>query len=125
MAGTVCGDVAEQMRDHALRQIIGLDLIGDGEMLQLRHQAPVSTDDSAYEALVRKMVQSALFAVTLASRIDQCQIARMAKRRDFSVTRGDEPLFDGDSDFLSEADADEASGSQCVAITDEFHRVGC
>jgi hypothetical protein len=34
MAGTVRGDVAEQMRDHTLRQIIGLNLVGDGEMLQ-------------------------------------------------------------------------------------------
>ena len=124
MAGPVCGDVAEQMRDHALRQIIGLDLVGDGEMLQLWHQAPVSTDDFAYEALVREMVQSALLAVTLACRIDQRQIARMAGRRGFGVARGDEPLLDGDSDFLSEADADEASGRQRVAIADEFHRVG-
>ena len=56
MAGPVRGDVAEQMRNHALRQIIGLDLVGDGEMLQLRHQAPVAADDSAYEPLMREMV---------------------------------------------------------------------
>jgi hypothetical protein len=31
----------------------------------------------------------------------------------------------GDGDFLSEADADEASGRQRVAVADEFHRVGC
>ena len=125
MAGPVRGDVAEQMRDHALRQIIGLDLVGDGEMLQLRHQAPVAADDSAHEPLVREMVQSALLAVALACRIDQCQIARMARRRGFGVARGNEPLLDRDGDFLGEADADEASGRQRVAIADEFHRVGC
>ena len=85
MAGSVRSNVAEQMRDHALRQIIGLDLVGDGEMLQLRHQAPVATDDSAHEPLVREMVQSALLPVALACRIDQRQIARMARRWGFGV----------------------------------------
>ncbi len=37
MARPVCGDVAKEVRDHALRQIIGLYLVGDGEMLQLWH----------------------------------------------------------------------------------------
>src|SRR5208283_5031806 len=90
MAGPVRGDVAEQMRDHALRQIIGLDLVGDGKMLQLRHESPVSTDDSAHEPLMREMVQPALFAVTLTCRIDQRQIAWMAGRRGFGVARGNE-----------------------------------
>ena len=125
MAGPVRGDVAEQVRDHALRQIIGLDLIVDRELLQLRHQAPVAADDFAHEPLVRKMVQSTLLAVALACRIDQCQVARMSKRRSFGATRGNESLLDGNCDFFGEADADEASGRQRVAIADEFHRVGC
>ena len=32
------GDVAEQVADHALRQVVGLDLVVDGELLQLRHR---------------------------------------------------------------------------------------
>ena len=42
----VRGDVAEQMRNHALRQVIGLDLVGDGELLQFWHKAPVPPDHS-------------------------------------------------------------------------------
>src|SRR4249919_3112930 len=70
------------------------------------------------------MVQSTLLAVALACRIDQCQVARMARRRAFGVARGNESLLDGNGDFLGEADADEASGRQSVAIADEFHCVG-
>ena len=34
------GDVAEQVRDHALRQVVGLDLARDGQRLQLRARGP-------------------------------------------------------------------------------------
>ena len=44
VAGAARGDVAEQMRDHALRQIVGLDLVGDGELLQLRRETPMAAD---------------------------------------------------------------------------------
>jgi hypothetical protein len=47
----------------------------------------------------------------------------MAGRRGFGVARGNESLLDGDFDFLSEADADDASGR--LAVADELHRVGC
>ena len=46
------GDVAEQVRDHALRQVVGLDLVRDRERLQLRHESPVAADD-ALEAAPR------------------------------------------------------------------------
>ena len=42
--GLAGGDVAEKVGDHALRQIVGLDLVGDRQVLQLRHQAPVPAD---------------------------------------------------------------------------------
>ena len=50
MPGPMRGDVAEQMRDHALRQIVGLDLVGDGEVLQLRHETPMAADDPLDQA---------------------------------------------------------------------------
>ena len=37
VAGPVRGDIAEQMGDHALRQVVGLDFVGDGQFLQPRH----------------------------------------------------------------------------------------
>src|SRR5689334_18624606 len=41
-AGLAGGDVAEQVREHALRQVIGLDLVGDRELLQRGDQPPVA-----------------------------------------------------------------------------------
>ena len=72
------GDVAEQMSDHTLRQVVGLDLVGNSQMLQLRHKAPMAADDSLDQALVGKMIKPTLVAVALAGRIDEREIARMA-----------------------------------------------
>jgi len=35
MAGPMGGDVAEQMRDDALGQVVGFDLVGDRQLLHL------------------------------------------------------------------------------------------
>src|ERR1700730_11084981 len=40
MAGTVGRDVAKQMGDNALREVVGFYLVGNGQLLKLRHQAP-------------------------------------------------------------------------------------
>ena len=48
------GDVAEQVRDDALRQVVGLDLVIDGELLQLGAQAPVAADDALDQPLVSR-----------------------------------------------------------------------
>ena len=72
------GDVAEQVRDHALRQVVGLDLVGDRERLQLRHQAPVAADDALDQPVVAEVVEAALLAVALAGGVDERQVARRA-----------------------------------------------
>ena len=47
VTGLAGGDVAEEVGDDALRQVVGLDLAGHGQRLQLRHQAPVAADRRA------------------------------------------------------------------------------
>ena len=71
MAGLAGGDVAIEMRDDALRQVVGLDLASDRQRLQLRHQAPVSADDASDQPAMGEMVQPAFLAVALPGRIDQ------------------------------------------------------
>ena len=44
------GDVAEQVRDHALRQVVGLDLVADRERLQLGHETPMAADHAPDQA---------------------------------------------------------------------------
>ena len=42
MAGPVGRDMLEHVGDDALRQIVRFDLVRNGELLQLRYQAPVA-----------------------------------------------------------------------------------
>jgi hypothetical protein len=65
VAGLVGGDVAKQVRDHALRQVVGLDPVGDRERLQLGHQPPVAADHALDQSFVTKVIQAAFLAVAL------------------------------------------------------------
>ena len=79
MTGSPSRDVAKQMRDDALGQVVGLDLIGKCQLLQLRNQAPMSADHPPDQSLVGQMVEPAIPAISLAGGIDQRQIARIPK----------------------------------------------
>ena len=85
--GRFGGDVAEQVRNHALREVVRFDLVGDGEPLQLRHESPVAADDATDQALMAKMIESALFAVALARGIDQREISRLVRSPGMSLLR--------------------------------------
>ena len=78
-------DVAEQVRDDALRKVVGLDLVGDRETLQLGHQSPVSADHPPHQPVVAEVIEPALLAVSLPGRIDQREIPRLAARLDDSA----------------------------------------
>ena len=104
------GDVAEQVRDHALRQVVRLDPVADGERLQLRHEAPVAADHALDEPVVPEMVEAALLAVALARRVDEREPARAADAVGRLLRRFEEALLQRDRDVLGEADADEAAG---------------
>src|SRR6516162_3158820 len=112
------------MGDHALRQVVGLDLVGHSEVLQLRNEAPMPSNDFLHQGLVGEMIESTFVAVPLAGGIDEREIARMTDGRSFDVARGEKTLLDRDRDLLGEADPNETASRQRIAITDELHRVG-
>ncbi len=112
-AGLAGGDVAEEMRDHPLRQVPGLDAPLDGELLQGGHQPPVAADHLRHQALVAQVVEPALLAVALAGGIHQGQVTGFSGLK--------EALLQGHGESLGEADADEAAGRQGVAVTDQVH----
>src|SRR6266581_9700626 len=103
------GDVAVQMRDHPLRQVVRLDLIGDGEPLQLRHQAPVAAYDTSDQAFVPEVIESAVLAIALARRVNQGEIAWLADRLEILLFGGKVEFLQSNRDFLGKADADEAT----------------
>jgi hypothetical protein len=116
------GDVAKQVRDHALRQVVGLDVAVHRERLQLGHEPPVTADDAAQEAAMAEVVETARLAVALAGGVDQRQRARRAAAG--LRFGGEEALLERDRDALGEADADEAAGRDGVAVMDQAHRLG-
>ena len=115
VAGPRGRDVAEQMRDDALRKVVGLDPVFDRETLQLGDQPPMSADHAPHQAVAPEVIEPTLLAVALSGRIDQRQIARPAVRNVLLLERHRDPL--------GEADADEATGRDRVAVADEAHRL--
>ena len=116
-------DVAEQMRDHALRQVVRLDLIADRERLQLRHEAPVTADHAFHEPRVAEVIEAAILAVALACSIDERQVARTADALRIVFRGVDEAVLERDGDVLGETDADEARRGDGVAIRESARRL--
>ncbi len=110
------GDVAKEVRDHALRQVPGLDPVLDRELAERRHQAPVAADHACHQAVVAEVVEAARLAVALPRRVDEAQPARRAL--------GEEALLERHRQPLGEADADEAAGGDGVAVAHELDRLG-
>ena len=110
------GDVAEQMRDHALRQVPGLDLVVHRQLLDARHQAPVPADHALEQARMAQVVEAALLAVALACGVDQREIAR--------GLRGFPALGQRHRNALGKADAHKSARGHGVAVVDELHGIG-
>ena len=107
-AGLARGDVAEQVRDHPLRQVVGLDLVLQREALELRAEPPVPADHPPHQPFVAEVVEAAPLPVALAGGVDQREITRPALFQ--------EPPLQLLRDGLGEADADEAAGSYSGAV---------
>ncbi len=126
LTGLARGDVPVQVRDHALRQVVRLDPVADGERLQLRHQAPVASDHALDEPVVPQMIEAALLAVPLPRRVHEREPARIADTVGRLPRRFEEALLQCDRNVLGEADADEAAGCNGVAVAYQCHRLaGC
>jgi len=122
MSRALCCDVAKKVRNHALRKVVRLDLIGNRQLLQFRHQTPVSPDDAPYQTFVAKMVEFAFVAVSLSRGIDQRQIARLVGVRNRLFTLREIELLDRQSDFLGEPDPDKAACGNRVPVS---YQAGC
>lgn len=108
MARLTCCDVAEQVRNDALRQVVSLDLIADGERLQFGHKAPVPPDHSLHEAEVTKVIETALLAIALTRRVNEREVARTSDTVWIVLGRIHEAVLERDGDVLGETYADEA-----------------
>ena len=115
-AGFARGDVAKQLGQHALGQVIGFDLVIDGERAEFGNQAPVAADDAFEKTRYREMVQTAVFAITLASAEYQGQVARLASPV--------EMCLECYGQVLRKSDADESAGGQRLTRLNQRRRRG-
>jgi hypothetical protein len=63
-------DVAKQLGDDALGEVIRLDVAIDGQALKPRNEPPVAADDPPNQTLVGKVIQALAGAVALTARVD-------------------------------------------------------
>ena len=123
MTGPFGRDVAEQVRDHALREIVCLDPVGNGETLQLRNQPPVPADHAPHQPFMAEMVEPTLLAIALARGIDEREIARLADLSAGLALPFDEmERLQRHRDLLGETDADEAAGRDGIAVAYQADR---
>jgi hypothetical protein len=119
------GNIAKEVGDHPLRQVVGLNAIGHRQLLQLGNQAPVTADDAADQAIVAEVVESPLLAIALSGRINERQVARMAEPVGIFTLPFKKKLFQRHGNVLGEADADETAGGDGVAVLNQTHRLAC
>ena len=98
------GNIAEEMRDDAERQIVGFDLLVERKVAQFRHERPMSADDAFDETFAREAIEAALLAVARRRREHQRQVLRRAGRLEAAQQRQDQLVRRADPDKARECD---------------------
>ena len=114
-AGAVRADLAEELRDHAERQVVRFDAPVDGERPELWHERPVSADRSSHQALVREAVEAAVLAVARRGGEHEREVLRAAGLAEARLERADKRL--------RRAGTDETRDRDGVAIAYERERL--
>ena len=113
-ADVVGGDVAVHVGDDALRQVVGLDLVGQSQVAQLGSAIPVAADHALDHALMAVVVAAGAVPVTLTGCEEQRQVTGMASLQ--------EPLLQSGGQRLGAGAADEAAGGNGIAVIDQQGR---
>ena len=119
MTRALGGDVAEEVRNNSLREVVRFQPVVDGEPLQFGYEAPVPADDATHQPFMAKVVEPPLFAIALARGINKSEISRLFARRNVfrQILR-----LQRHRNFLCKTDADRTAGRDRVAIANETHR---
>ena len=120
-ARLACRNVAKQMRDDPLRQVVGFDLVVDRQLLQRRNQPPMPTDDPPDQPGMTEVVEAAPLAITLSCGVDQCQVFGCAHT--VLLLGLQKTLLQRHGNGFGKADANKPAGGDGVAIMDQAHRL--
>ena len=113
-AGFAGGNVAEEVDDDALGEVVAFDLAGQGQLTDARGQSPVTADHAAQQALVTQMIEAATFPVALPGTIDQGEAARPAGAEKARLQAGGQRLRVPDPDEPADR---HGVASSCTAAT--------
>ena len=119
VAGAVGGDIPEQVRDHALREIISLNLVVDGQLLHFGYQAPVPTDNPLEKAVMTKVIEASLLSIPLTGGVNKGQILRLAAASGARFRDRNKQVLKCHRYPFRKADPDEASRRDRVAVPDQ------
>ena len=114
-SGPAGGDVAVEMGDHPLRQVVGLDLVGERQPADLGDQPPVAADRPLQQTVMAEPVETPLATVALAGGEHQGQAAGRPGLH--------ESPLQGQQQLLRRAVADETGVGEGIAVADNGDRL--
>ena len=107
---SVRGNFTVEMRNAAEWQIVGLNLVVQGEFGELRHQAPMSPHDALEQAFVRQTIESAVLAIPWRGGKHQREGGWVALLDEAPLKRKDQ--------LVRRSDADEARNAHRIVVAD-------
>ena len=110
-----CRDIPEKVCDDTLREIVGEDLVGPDERLEFGRQPDMAPYDSSHQALMAKVVEAPVLAVSLTGCIDNGQVSGLAGP--------EELILDLNGDLLGKSRSKETFRTDSISITNEAYRI--
>ena len=107
-ADVVRGDIAVHVRDNALRQVVGFNLVVQRQLTQTGRAVPVAADDALDHALMAVVVAAGAVTVALTGCKEQGQVVRVAGLK--------ETLFQRLGQGFRAGAADKTAGGDGVAV---------
>ena len=103
-AGFARGDVAVEVRDAALREVVGLDLVLQSELADARDQPPVPADHAPQQTVAAEPIQALPLAVPLPGGEDEGEVSGFGGLEEPPLQTGEQRLGNADTDETRRAD---------------------
>ena len=84
MSGAPGGDISEEMRDDALREIVGLNLVAIARCCSLGTRPQWPPTHTLHQAFMAEVIEASRLSVALASGVNECEVSRFVSCPDCS-----------------------------------------
>ena len=113
----VCCDIAAELGQSTLRQVVGFQLVGEDQLAELGDHVVVTADDSLEHAFMCKVVSAAAVAVALCCCVEKGQITGMTGLK--------EALLQSFAQGLGHLACDETGCGKSHAVLNKFCGFRC